>query len=62
MNKVCIFSSETSRVYIGFSFVLSESAILYEVNDKHLRLTRSDIMSHATVTICAHKVSIACQL
>jgi hypothetical protein len=53
---MCIASSETNRVYIGFSFVLSESAIVCEVNDKYPRLNRSDVMSYAMITEYIHNM------
>jgi hypothetical protein len=46
---ICIALSETSRVYIGFSFVLSESAIVCEVNDTHPRLNKSDVVPYVVV-------------
>jgi hypothetical protein len=53
---ICIASSETSRVYIGFSFILSESAIVCEVNDKYPRLNKSSVMSNVTVIEYIHNI------
>lgn len=49
-NKcLCISTSETSRSYIGFSYVLSDAVILCEVNDIYPRLNKSQIVSNLTI-------------
>jgi hypothetical protein len=49
-NKcLCISTSQTSRTYIGFSYVLSDSVILCEVNDIYPRLNKSLIVHSLTI-------------
>lgn len=48
-DKFLCVSCPNKNVYIGFSYVLSESAILCEVYNIYSNLNRSDIVSYPTV-------------
>lgn len=45
---MCIISGN-KKVYIGFSYVLSECAILYEIYDSFPSLNKSTVLSYNTI-------------
>lgn len=48
-NKYMCVSTPNKKVYIGFSYVLSESAVLCEIHDIFPNLNRSEVVTYAFV-------------